>query len=334
MQCAAILGNLRCINVVDRNSKCCNFHRDKAKSLYFKYKHYCDMCEDLDLSINNEEHLMKCYILLNKAYNSRLKHRSYAISPEMYDDGHNHQFIKLQNLIDECENSLIQETNKIVISEIPEIMNDKENIIITIDQSRKRRKIIHEDYTQLMDTYIVEYNKSEEDKRKMISLINRNLLMMFWDMGNYIKIWCPKKQKYTLKKNDIPVESAFLPRIITCMYQLIHKLIEIDYFTSNNLDDSYRIIFTPILMKTLNEFASQFTVNIIKKIYESTLLHSNKIKDLLSNLIIYIIVKENRLEREVTFNLCRYDENFELLKLNPDIKEENRLSRFIDPSNL
>ena len=111
-QCCALVDNKRCTLNVIGDSKHCHLHHDTAVKLYLKYKKICNRVEKMStrkLCGNINEcitQLMRYFDILNKAYDARMAHRTYAFAPDCYDDGHNEQFEKIQGKISECEESL------------------------------------------------------------------------------------------------------------------------------------------------------------------------------------------------------------------------------------
>src|SRR5438876_10338455 len=112
--CAITLDNKRCQNLVIKSSKHCSSHYNNALKLYKNYKKICDVAYNLDVDkhINdpNEKakYLLKYYVLMNKAYDARMKHRKYAFVPECYDLGHDKQFKLINDKINLCEEKLYE----------------------------------------------------------------------------------------------------------------------------------------------------------------------------------------------------------------------------------
>ena len=111
--CAPTFDNKRCSNTVINSSYHCADHYTYTKKLYIKYKQICEIAYNLNISqkINNivikHNHLVNCYVWLDRAYKARMKHRKYAFVPECYDEGHNYQFTLLQEKLDLCEQQLM-----------------------------------------------------------------------------------------------------------------------------------------------------------------------------------------------------------------------------------
>jgi hypothetical protein len=118
----------------------CEIHRAKARSLYLKYNDLSDRVDQMDFddicqkisskgSIKDQiKYLMNYYILLDKTYKARMKHRQYAIVPEFYDKGHDFQFTRLNELMACCEDKL---------SELYKLEESESNIKISTETSTK-----------------------------------------------------------------------------------------------------------------------------------------------------------------------------------------------------
>ena len=322
MQCSSLSGKARCINITTENSLHCELHREKAKKLYLKYKQCQDKCKDLDLSIKIEEHLLNCYILLNEAYNTRIKHRKYHIVEEIQDKGHNYQFEKLQEQIDLCEKHLFElndnKGNK--INEINEkLKENKEEIIIRkITEKRQYRKVIKDDYEELLSSYIEENNKYKEEKIKVLKLLIKSLLSLFLFNRNGRRYFCFEQYDIVILPfnnderiptivHDVPGKCIY--EIMLSIFQFIYKLNNINYFTLNTEYNSHRIILPLKLLGDIDDFFDNFSLEIVKKVYESTLLYRSKIEKLIRELIYNRIIHKNL----STFLLYRDDANSEFV---------------------
>lgn len=111
-QCFAPSYNGRCKNKSVQNSNHCELHNPKSKKLYIKYKKLSNQAKNIDLNkefaniLDKITYINNCYNLYNKIYEARLKHRKFAIAPNLYDQGHDFQFIDLNNKINKCEEIL------------------------------------------------------------------------------------------------------------------------------------------------------------------------------------------------------------------------------------
>jgi len=186
--CANTPNNKRCTNLAISGSNHCNLHRAKAISLYKDYKKLSDIVDNMKLNkkFDNKQaqidYLMKYYILLNKTFDARTKHKQYAFVPECSDEGHEYQFVKLQKQINECEIllSTLYEEVKEVKEEIREIKpKNNKQVEIPLDNKSKSlasrikaykefRKQKEEEENMLMNKYIEE-NKLLLLKRKDLS---------------------------------------------------------------------------------------------------------------------------------------------------------------------
>lgn len=333
MQCSSLLGTSRCINFITENSLHCELHREKAKKLYLKYKKYCDLCVNLKFNVSDDKNLLDCYILLNKAYNSRMKHRKYHIIEEIRDKGHNYQLEKLMNQINLCEKYLVDLTNinSSIYSQNKEEKenydNEDDSIIMIVNNKIKNRKIILEDYEELLNNYIIEYENHREEKNKLIQYLFVNILSMFFDENDeiyivhqLIKINSNEEvriSKYGKTDNNI---SCY---IWNCIFQIIYKLKIIGFFENKLEHDSYRIILNPKLGIdsydhegiSMDYFVTNFSKEALKNIFECTLLHKTKIAYLSINIIYTILKQKNSLKNELVFQLWRENNQsiFELL---------------------
>ena len=108
MKCVAYsLDRSQCINLRVGDSYHCQLHRDKAKALYLKYKNVCTQCEKIDIDnyrIKNDDIneqvdiIMNHYILYNKAFSVREKHRKSYMVSDYHDLGHNIHLLNLINV--------------------------------------------------------------------------------------------------------------------------------------------------------------------------------------------------------------------------------------------
>lgn len=102
----------RCTNPVIGTSLHCTEHIKNAKKLYTKYKSVSEYIKTIDIHkhFDNDndkvEHLKQYHSLLLETFFARFKHRYYTIAPECHDDGHNYQFVMLQNKLAECETAM------------------------------------------------------------------------------------------------------------------------------------------------------------------------------------------------------------------------------------
>lgn len=157
MQCAAFfLKDTRCGGDVVGDSHHCEYHREKAKRLYLKYKKLDQKYEYLE---NNPcvlddvgskiDYYIKLYDIYHKAYLAREKHRKYAFVPECYDEGHDYQFTKLNRNMDDCGKTLVglfklaeeKETSNIIEESKGQIVPDDCGIRINRSNINLYRKL-------------------------------------------------------------------------------------------------------------------------------------------------------------------------------------------------
>lgn len=121
---------------------------------------------------------MDCYVLLNGVFNARMKHRKYAYVPEFFDDGHDYQFTRITNLIDECENILtelyvLKDSDSSSEDEIVEsleqqlIINDRLQLSKRAKEYREFRLQRNDEIEEWIDKYIDE-NKEILDRRELL----------------------------------------------------------------------------------------------------------------------------------------------------------------------
>ena len=184
-QCCAVLDdNTRCIHDSIPGSMHCSSHKDKAVKLYLKYKKLGAKVTALDFNKSFEHvrdhiaYMMKCYVIIHNAYKARLTHRRYAIAPECYDSGHNHQLNKLEQRLSECEKILFGLNVKYVESMKVEDVNDEDHYDDTIpDVETKIRNYTDDrvkyerEVNEQMDRYILQNRQILYENDVMISKI-------------------------------------------------------------------------------------------------------------------------------------------------------------------
>jgi hypothetical protein len=181
----------------------CNLHRDKAKTLYLKYKTLSDQVDKLVInrkfkSIQTEvDYLMECYICLNQTFKARMKHRMFAFVPECYDEGHDHQFIKLNTLIKDCERKLrelyiLQDIRDDKFSTKESESSEEENgILVTqrhvdtvnrAEEYRRFRKQREKEVEEWVQKYIEENEVILERRRVLYTHITFCILKLYEDI--------------------------------------------------------------------------------------------------------------------------------------------------------
>jgi len=258
----------------------------------------------------------------------------------LQDKGHNYQFEKLQNQIDLCEKHIINlneiknlNNNVEDIQDVQNIENNyKEDLVIkTVTENRKHRKVVLEDYEELLNSYIMVNNKHLDEKNRLIQLLFMNILSMFINEKDEICIVheiCKTKIDEELRISEYgKVSNVLICYIWNCIFQFIHKLIEIKFFDNNLEENSYRFILNPRLgirsysyeEIEMDYFVTNFSLELLKKIYEYTLFYRTKILYFLMNIIYTILKKKNKSENNLMFILSRKDKDsiFKLLTYNP-----------------
>ena len=191
--------NIRCKNYSIDGSMHCNLHREKAINLYIKYKKLCDACENLNIKDpddkNHIDHIIHCYILYNKAFDARVKHRKYSFVPEFYDEGHNYQFEKLKDKISDCENLLsklyeeeldnfsdvITQNSEVSKKSNKHVMhpNNKKKNHQMILLFRKYRNKIEKEENDFINKCITENKLYLESKNTAIDFIQKQIFKLF-----------------------------------------------------------------------------------------------------------------------------------------------------------
>lgn len=107
--------NKRCNRTtITKDNIHCAEHYKLSRKLYNKYKVACDQANDLnldgvksiDLQQEKIKYLMKCYAILQNAYNLIMKFKIKYITPGYSDSGHEHQFVLIKSKINQCEETL------------------------------------------------------------------------------------------------------------------------------------------------------------------------------------------------------------------------------------
>ena len=187
----------RCPNPTINESNHCNSHYFQAKKLYLSYKKICSKADKYDISKQIENipdrinYLLKCYAILNKAFNSRMKHNAYAFVPECVDSGHEIQFKIIQHKLNLCEQALsdLYELESKTKSESVVLESPKENIIpVKIAQDKmpppnsnsikqnilkhkKQRYQTENDFNNMIEIYIKRNMEASNNKKTLVELI-------------------------------------------------------------------------------------------------------------------------------------------------------------------
>lgn len=196
-QCCAYLGSKRCINTVTTGANHCELHRAKATKLYLRYKELGEEVKkfNIDKPFKDEklryDYLMNYYCVLNDTYQARIKHRQYAFVPECYDEGHLHQFVKLNSQIQACEKLLIEmyesESDSISESESESeeiIKNQVKKVNRQIKSFKEYRRQQDEETNQLINHYIHENTLLLQKRSKLMKLIRKCVDDLYEDLGD------------------------------------------------------------------------------------------------------------------------------------------------------
>jgi len=189
-QCFAPSYNGRCRNKCIENSRHCKLHNPKSTKLYIKYKRLSNQAKNIDFNkkfddtLSNINYIINSYDLYNKTFEARLKHRKFAIAPNLYDAGHDFQFIDLNNKINQCEeilNDLYKsyESENISSDDESDGSDDDNNSIViyekksmTISQKIKLNKEYRASKERETNTYVEKYIKQNK-----IIIERKNLLI-------------------------------------------------------------------------------------------------------------------------------------------------------------
>jgi hypothetical protein len=266
-QCCAPLGNSRCTNFANE-SKYCDLHRDRAISLYRKYKNLENSINTINLNKSFQkpkehiDYILNCYNTLNKMYKARMKHRKYAITPELYDTGHDYQLTRLENLMLECEN-LLSNLYKLYDEQI-----HQGGVLTTQSECRS------------------EGEQSNFNKE----LYNNVLYRLEGEKENYtckeLVLYNPKLHRTSfqnnklLKENYIPEDESIPNRINKC--KKYRKNIEDDI---NEYFDLF-ISLNKQLLKNREILATKLE-KFIKKLFDENANNISNISDVLKCIIIY-----------------------------------------------
>jgi len=167
-RCKGLNDNIRCNNPIEKNDHCM-IHRELCKPLYKSYKRYQakalelfysyeDSTKDMTL-LKKVYYLLTDYSLFQQASNLRDKYRRIAYDVEFYDEGHDFQFIFLQEKMDQCENTLIR---------VFENLQQRNNIKPDIDESYTDR--LSDDIETRVD--IIKRDRIKRDIDNSQSLLN------------------------------------------------------------------------------------------------------------------------------------------------------------------
>lgn len=298
-QCSATASNnTRCTNKCISGSSHCELHKPKATSLYIKYKQLSELVDKINLDVQFDDiydhidYVMECYILLNKTFNARLKHRKYAIAPELYDDGHDHQFAKLGKQIDACEfilnelydsiesdeydsSSSSEEETYAIVRYNQNDQNNKngkyKNIADKVKQCRRYRAEQERDINMWVDRYTQENKVILDRRRKIVEHIVMYIDKLFEDVD-------PDGIMCILVKSVV-------------IFNLSLELHKIGYFTNrfvpSRCKEKHCSCFVPYDVKlgcgcifennSLNKYFGLLTEESLKSFFEAILINKSRL---------------------------------------------------------
>jgi hypothetical protein len=281
MRCVAQFTNdTQCTNTTIAGAKHCKLHHEKTISLYIKYKKLCKIADTLNIEqkFNNTEkqinHVMRCYILFNKAFNAREKHRKYSFVPEYHDSGHNYQFTKLKNQILRCEDILSKLQDIPVPFNILKEEKEKDDIKlepITISQRIQKFQKKRQDCTEYIDQYIKDLEESREKKLFLVAEIIKCVRIIFGE-----PVHDDDKYEY-IPYTEQPVSYRSL-----IMFDLAHSLENIGYFKGNFSKDrpyKFNLGSTSVTenILTIFEYFLYLSEDALKKGFEIMLFNKQKL---------------------------------------------------------
>lgn len=327
MQCAAYLGDNRCCNKIVGDSYHCELHRNKARKLYLKYKKYGDMCDNLDLNMESEENIIKCYCLLNKTFKLREKHRKYAFVDELHDDGHNYQFEKLKILMTKCETILEKLYNIKIVEDIKivktdEFIGNNENINI-IDKSfdfhkyKQELKTKHEkECNEFIEKCIIENNSYVEEHRKLIICISNSIYNFFLSKERdkiilyFVNLHKFQEIGYHVVDDD-KITATSINFIGIMIFELIDKLIDFAVFSNGiQTDKTYNLIIFAKKYKNVNlaNYLHDRDIKHIRLVFDKIIFHTKILKILLGPplTLCYHILKYDTFTDDPCLNFCLF----------------------------
>lgn len=258
-QCYAPLGeNKRCNRTtITKDNIHCSQHYKLSRKLYNKYKIACDQANILDLdevkSIDFHQekikYLMKCYAILQNAYNLRMKFKIKYITPGYSDSGHEHQFVTIKKSIDICEERL-------------------QNLYQEISLPEKEVEIEPEQEKEAETSFIEEVKIFKKKRSDDEAKLNRDIVMYLKENKQYLKekkeaidfIISFLEQFKTLDNKHINSHMIVMISLINIVNNYNYRLIkgEYPYFTLRELPLAG---FRPINIE-LNERDPAFMFNI------------------------------------------------------------------------
>lgn len=188
---------LRCNNNTIGSSLHCSQHVEQARKLYLKYKKICSLAEESFQRIKNISSFDKAYIpllnntyqLLIDGYEARRRHQNYAFVPELYDEGHDYQFIKLKEMMKKCEEIASYNYNsQAIILKKEEEPQEEIKTFVEKNKEFEKKKIKDDQEDEILLSRYMEANRAYNEQRKYeqrklftseISLITDRLISRF-----------------------------------------------------------------------------------------------------------------------------------------------------------
>jgi hypothetical protein len=334
------MANGRCTNKSINGYKHCELHRPKAAKLYAKYKKLSYLTVDIDLNkkfddtMLNIEYIFECYNAFNRVYNARLKHRKYAIAPNLYDKGHDTQFEMLTHKLDQCEQIL---SMLFVLYSKTSDINKEHKMIKDSKDSKDKITILNDDnFNRLSISDRIKLSREHRRQREE----EINLYVEKYIGENRIII---NRKNALIDKFKICVVKLFATDIICVCIQtviivnIIHVLNVIGYFSQNFKPRSCvhpgcdcKLPYTLSLGSEyfdgthhINEYIESFSEETIKSIFELLLFNKNKILPFVDD----IIELYDKFDHQIIYADVMLEWDINRLKLVEDLEPE-----YIDPN--
>lgn len=370
-QCCAVNdNNKRCQKSAIHGTYHCQEHFVMARKLYKKYKKICDIAYNLDIEkrfsdiTKQVNHVMNCYVWLNKAFDARMTHRKYAFVPECYDKGHDLQFVLITEKIIKCEEILTKLFTKHQNENIKLLKNSSEtnnedsqsydlsedstssddsnngaglynnyditNVPKDIRRLNEMRKETEEDVNKKIEMYISE-NRVLLEKRRILKTL----------IINCVRQLIPKKYTSTSK-------NIFL--FCVGIHHLVRHLYNNNYFSDDYEPDrckdcncnnfvgyeiklsckciESKLIYGDDVEYTAYEYFELLNDFTLRKFYELLLKNTKKIKPLVDDMIyLYYFYEKNLLKIDLELE---WDDELKRLKLVQLLDKPNeRGSRYL-----
>lgn len=330
MKCVSLLKDKsRCINNRVGSSYHCDHHREKAKSLYLKYKHLQARCEEQIVDDNNIESVEKYYILLNKCFKAREKHRTYAFDEQYWDKGHNHQFTILLEKMEYCEVILERLYNNSIIDVTEEDLSEEEkvqhskNINKFVNNWKEYRAKIREECDIFVSQCIKENQDYVEEHRKLSFHLFKSACDLFYikEVDLIFFVTVTDEQPIHLQEEftkipgtkyssgyinsvdkrtgkDKPFDTVIVHTLSVTICKFIEELVRYDFFTLKD-KASFKAIFRECDDKLYYENLDN---NTMKNVFNLIIFHKLEIQSMIKFIIFSVLdFYEEKAKRKFKF---------------------------------